>query len=129
MAVSRVRAQVLTQAKQKVPVPVAVRALIDTGASCTCIDPGVFAKLSLSPTGKTSMITPSTGATPQLADQYDVGLFIVGSANEPPLFLPSLPVTASVLQHQGFEALIGRDILAKCLFTYNGDMGTFTLAF
>jgi hypothetical protein len=36
---------------------------------------------------------------------------------------------AELFQPQGFHALIGRDILARCLFTYNGDTGLFTLAY
>lgn len=30
---------------------------------------------------------------------------------------------------QGFHALIGRDLLSGCLFTYNGTTNQFTLAF
>lgn len=129
MAVGQARAQALQQAGKPVPGLVAIRALVDTGASSTCIDPSVLTKLQLTPTGKTHMITPSTGATPHLADQYDVSLAIFGNANEPPLVLPTLAVTATALQHQGIDGLIGRDILTMCLLTYNGSMGQFTLAF
>ena len=29
----------------------------------------------------------------------------------------------------GYDALIGRDVLAKCTFTYNGPANSFTLAY
>jgi hypothetical protein len=75
-------------AKQPIPNPVTIRALVDTGASCTCIDPSVLQSLQLTPTGSTSMHTPSTGAIPAAADQYDVGLAIFAAANQVPLFSP-----------------------------------------
>jgi len=75
------------------------------------------------------MLTPSTGKKPEVADQYDVSLFIYGAVGEAPLYYLTLGVAASDLQHQGFEALVGRDILGRCLFTYNGATGMFTLAF
>jgi hypothetical protein len=42
----------------------------------------------------------------------------------------TIPVVASeLLVSQGFHALIGRDILNQCLFSYNGSMKLFTLAY
>lgn len=76
------------------------------------------------------MHTPSTGAAPAAADQYDVGLAIYAAANQVPLFLTTVPVIAAALVHaQGIQALIGRDILGQCVLHYNGATGTFTLAF
>jgi len=86
--------------------------------------------LSLTPTGKVSLTTPSTGATPHDADQYDVGLILPAATGAPPLILRTIPVVSSyLLVAQGFHALIGRDILDRCLFVYNGDARLFTLAF
>jgi hypothetical protein len=34
-----------------------------------------------------------------------------------------------LFESAGVDALIGRDILAMCILTYNGDTGQFTLAF
>jgi hypothetical protein len=38
-------------------------------------------------------------------------------------------ITARLLQAPGFHALVGRDILDRCLFVYNGSMRLFTLAY
>ena len=116
--------------QQPIPAPVTIRALVDTGASCTCIDPSVLQSLQLTPTGSASVHTPSTGATPAAADQYDVGLAIFAALNQVPLFLATVPVIAAdLLQPQGIHALIGRDILSLCVLHDNGTTGTFTLAF
>ena len=129
VGVSAARQAALQAAGQQVPMPVRIRALVDTGASATCIDPSVPVALGLTPTGNISMTTPSTGTTPHSADVYDVALLIPGPTF-PPLTLPTIPVAAvDLLQAQGFHALIGRDILGACVFHYNGAVGTFTLAF
>lgn len=130
VTVSQPKAAALQAAQQPLPQPVSIRALVDTGASCTCIDPSVLQSLQLTPTGSASMHTPTTGAIPAAADQYDVGLAIFAATNQVPLFLATVPVIAAqLLQAQGIHALIGRDILQQCVLHYNGAIGTFTLAF
>jgi hypothetical protein len=130
VSVSQPRAAALAAAGQPVPRAIPIRALVDTGASCTCVDPSVLTGLSLTPTGKVSLTTPSTGATPHDADQYDIGLIIPAATGTPPLVLQTIPAVSSYLiAAQGFHALIGRDILDRCLFVYNGDVRLFTLAF
>lgn len=129
VGVSAARAQALTAAAQPIPQAQNIRALIDTGASHTCVDPMVFAALGLQPTGSTPMLTPSTGATPVDADTYDVGILIPNGTQQG-LIIPNMPVSASELfQAQGFHALLGRDILERCVLTYNGAMALFTLAY
>ena len=129
VTVSEARRQALELAKQAVPHPVQIRALIDTGASNTCIDPIVLAELGLSPTGSAMCNTASSGDIAHQTDMYDIGL-IVPSPQRPFLARPTLPVMAALLfKQQGFHALIGREILAKCVFHYNGAAKLFTLAY
>jgi hypothetical protein len=131
VGVSAARAHALQLAGQPIPQAIGVQALIDTGADGTCIDRSVLTTLGLTPTGSVKVRTPSTGAVPHEADQYDVGLLVPGATTQtPPLMISNLAVLcAELFQPQGFHALIGRDILARCLFTYNGDTGLFTLAY
>ncbi len=77
------------------------------------------------------MNTPSTGAAPHVANQYDVSIIIPGPGpTYPSLFRHTVPVVeAQLLSAQGFHVLIGRDILRHCLFNYNGTTGMFTLAY
>jgi hypothetical protein len=101
---------------------------VDTGASCTCLDPSVLTALNLTPTGRVNINTPSTGTMPHEADQYDIGMIIPWQGG--PLVLPTIPaVSSELLAVQGFHALIGRDILARCFFAYNGGISAFTLAY
>jgi hypothetical protein len=127
VGVSIPRQRALHAAGLPVPPAVQIRALIDTGASCTCIDPSVPLRLGLAPTGIAPMHTPSTGNQPHMANQYDVSLVLL----HPKLNLThqTVPVAESQLALQGIQGLLGRDILRNCLFIYDGQNGSFTLAF
>jgi hypothetical protein len=129
VAVSEARHAALKAAEQPIPAPVPIRALVDTGASCTCVDPSVLAALNLTPTGQAFLNTASSGQTPHSADVYDIA-FAIPTGDRVPLFLRNVPVVATeLLDAQGFHALVGRDILEHCVLIYNGDIGFFTLAF
>jgi predicted aspartyl protease len=129
IGVSGGRMQALKQAGREVPQLQIVRALIDTGASGSCVDPAVLHDLGLTPTGTIQVITPTTGANPVECNQYDVSVAIP-APNGTPFAMATVAVTEhEFLNAQGFHALIGRDILARCIFHYNGQEATFTLAY
>src|SRR5437588_10701293 len=73
--VSAGRYQALQQAGQVPPPIFNGRGLVDPGASITSIDPSVVKFLGLQPTGLVPMVTPSTGSTPHLCNQYDVSVW------------------------------------------------------
>lgn len=130
IGVSKERAAALSKAGETVPSQRITEGLVDTGASCTCIDPRVMKALKIPPSGKAKMVTPSTGAGVSIVDQYDVSLAIYSRREEPPFKILNLPIIESELQaNQGFDVLIGRDVLARCILHYNGEMGVYTLAF
>ncbi len=128
VGVSAERSEALTKAGKAVPTGQGVDALVDTGASCSSVDPSVLQALDLTPTGNVPIYTPSGKAN---LDQYDVGLLIPGAdATHAPLIFPTIPVVAAELKtEQGFDVLIGRDILSMCMLIYNGTQGFYTLAF
>lgn len=129
LEVSQARAKALAAAGQPVPKMQVMSALVDTGASCTCVDPAIIQALGLTPTGSTLMFTPSTGAQGHLTDQYDASLKIYCTRQQVPLEISVIAVVASDLRVQGIDALIGRDVLKFCLLSYDGQSGFFTLAF
>jgi hypothetical protein len=123
------RYQALKKANLPTPTGQQVRALLDTGASATCIDPSVVAALGIPPHGTCLMNTPTTGAEPQTVNLYDVGLGIAGST-APPLVFETVEVAESnLLQAQGFHMLIGRDILARCTFYYHGPASVISISY
>src|SRR5207253_94591 len=97
------RAHALESVKQVVPPHMPIRGLIDTGASCSAIDPSVVRQLGLTATGTTAIQTPSTGTTAHSCKQYDVSIHLL-HANF--IFqIPALAVIECSLSRQGIQAL------------------------
>ncbi len=98
------------------PYPIAqvpVRGLIDTGASCSCVDVGVVTSLGLDPSGSVTVHTPSTMGIAIQKLTYDASIVFGDGKPHPRTYTLDLIETA--LASQGFELLIGRDILARCV--------------
>lgn len=108
--------------------PIGVRALIDTGASCSNVQRSVLERLGLEPVGEVLVQTASTAGTPKEVAAYAVQLFFAGVSGA--RFDADLRVVAADdLSALGVEMLLGRDVLGQCLLFFNGPEGRFTLAF
>ena len=108
--------------RRQPPAPTEGLALIDTGASYTCIDQSVAAQLQLVPVGH----IPVAGATSSgLQPVYVVTWELLGS-NIPPLTDKS--VVGASLANQGLSMLLGRDFLRIAQFTYDGVASTWSIA-
>lgn len=106
-----------------------VTALLDTGASGTLIDHSIATALGLQVRSQTKMITPSSGPAGIQVPVYDVSVWIL--SDDPPnqVLERSVPVIGTALSHQGFDVLLGRDILSDCTVFYNGQAKSCTLSF
>ena len=82
----------LTRENKPIPQPKAGLALIDTGATHSCVDDDVISQLGVNP--------------------------ILG-----------VNIQAQQVNNQPIIALLGRDVLLRCVFIYNGSLGIYTLAF
>jgi hypothetical protein len=127
IGVSVPRTSALRNANQPVPSPIQIRALIDTGASITCIEAQALQPLGLTPTGTIPIVTPSTGSTPSIRNQLDVSLTLM----HPNLnfTVPAIGIVECGALSPLFQGLLGRDLLSSCLFVYDGIGGHFSLAF
>jgi hypothetical protein len=130
VGVSARRARLLRRAGQPVPAPVPLRGVLDTGADCTCVDPHFLRVLALTQVGNIPVHSASTGGTPVATNQYDVALWVAHPLlrNGRKRLAKSLRVLEFNLITQGRgEALIGKDILLRLRFYYNGRGGRFWL--
>lgn len=115
-------ARQLQQKGEQLPGTVTGWALIDTGASCTCVDEDVAKQLQLPAVDVEIMTSASQEACER--NVYPVSILV------PDLQLPisaSRAIGAS-LKAQDLVLLIGRDVLQACLLVYNGRIGQFTLS-
>jgi hypothetical protein len=127
IGVSRAKAVALAADKQPIPIPVQIRALIDTGCSGTCVEGEVLRSLGLIPINKTQVLTATTGQTPEIVDLYDASLAILHPQLNM-IFAPT-PIMECKPLGRSYRCLLGRDLLAHCILSYNGTATTFTLAF
>jgi predicted aspartyl protease len=104
-----------------VPGPLPVRAMIDTGATCTVIRHGLAQQLGLQPTGSILIHTPSD--TNVRCYSYLVRLlFPMGVMFEK-------TVVEAPMRGQRLDCLVGRDVLASGVLVYLGPDNLFSLSF
>jgi len=114
-------AQQLLQQGKTLPPPVSGLALIDTGASATCIDEDAARSLALPVTNVVQVSSASHASSPQ--NVHPTQIEMIGL----PLAIDANAIAAP-LAAQGLIALIGRDVLRHCTLFYNGPAGAISLA-
>jgi hypothetical protein len=128
--VSAPRALVLRNAGQTLPPPVNLRGLIDTGADVTCIDINHVPFLAQQIPAVALVGAPAGGWTIGL--QYDASLTVLHpqGGRRANLTLSSIPIVDLALApFLGYEAVVGRDVLERCLLIYEGQTSRFTLGY
>jgi len=115
-------AQQLLQQGQVLPTPESGLALIDTGATGTCIDEAAAQRLRLPVVDVATIASVSHTATQQ--NVYPIQIEVIGL----PIQINAARAIAAPLAGQGLLVLIGRDVLQHCTLFYNGITGSFTLS-
>jgi hypothetical protein len=119
--------QNLRAAGLPVPRPPVVTGIIDTGSNCCCISARVAGLLGLGPAGKGS--TQTAGGTVPV-NLYTVSFFVPRPGSTTEFLAVADEWTVSELNPAitGFEAIVGRDLLAQLLLVLNGPRNEFALA-
>jgi len=112
----------LLQQGQTLPSPVSGIALIDTGASTTCVDDSVAQQMQLPVVNVVNIASASHASTKQ--NVYPIQIEVIGL----PISIETPNAIGAALGAQGLIALIGRDVLQHCTLFYNGITGSFTLS-
>jgi predicted aspartyl protease len=116
-------AQQLIQQGKAVPEPISGWALLDTGATSTCIDDTAAQKMTLPVIDRGYMSSASHNATQ--VNIYPTLISFTGT----PIKVNVLRAIGANLAGQDLIALLGRDMLQNFAIFYNGMMGQITLSF
>ncbi|MBE3040203.1 MAG: retroviral-like aspartic protease family protein [Chloroflexi bacterium] len=122
VSVAQQIAQPLLQQGISLPAPISGMALIDTGATTTCIDEEAARQLKLPVVNVATMASASHSATQH--NVYPIQIGISGL----PITINAPGAIGAPLAAQGLLLLIGRDVLQHCTLFYNGLTGEFTLS-
>lgn len=128
IGVTEARREIL--AKNGLPIPGRVRvfAQIDPGSSLSGIDLGVLRQLAVTPTNTIHARTTSPTAGTQEFEQFPVSISL--AAGEIEMLVESVEVLGCVFgTEEPIRAILGRDVLKRCLFIYDGQASMFSLAF
>ncbi len=114
-------AQQILQQGKPLPTPITGFAMIDTGASSTCIDDAIAQQLGLPAIDVVQMTSASHANIEQ--NVYPTKITLMNGIT---LDVPR--AMGATLQPQNIIALIGRDFLQHCTLFYNGITGEITLS-
>jgi hypothetical protein len=123
-------ARQLRTALRPVPPPIDTRALIDSGAECSCIDPSIIRALGLPVGGFVMANVPAHGGL-TFAAQHDASLTILHPSGDARLHLTlgSLLAVELAIGVLGYQVLLGRDVLRSCRFLVDGPGNNFELSY
>ena len=122
VSVEKILADQLVKKGDVLPQPIQGFALIDTGASITCVDEEVAQKLKLPVIDVQAMTSASHASVP--ANIYPVHFQVVPT----PIEINLGRAMGANLKPQGLVALIGRDVMRQWTLFYNGLTGEITIS-
>jgi hypothetical protein len=111
---------------QQVPIPSPVTsvALIDTGASTSCVHAPIMQNMGVNPIGVVTILTPGG---PTLRNLYPANFtFPVTGFSRDFTSIIGADLSGQIINGQQLIALIARDVLSLGVLIYNGSFGSFT---
>ena len=126
VSIPQALAALYTRQQVPLPSPITGPALIDTGATRSCIHVPIMSNLGVNPIG---VVTSGTPAGQVLHSLYPAH-FTFPATNIEIDFTSVVGVDLSgqIINDQQLIALVGRDVLSMGILVYNGTTGTFTFA-
>lgn len=122
VSVGQAIAQQILQSGGTLPPPQSGLALIDTGATSTCVDDAAAQQLKLPAIDVVTVASASHPATQQ--NVYPIQIEFVGL----PITVDAARAIGAPLAAQGLLVLIGRDVLQHMVLVYNGPTGSITVS-
>lgn len=105
--------------------PQRVEAVLDTGNANTWVDRVVLNKLRLPPNEDELPVTTEVGGSVVTVHHAAMSL----TFDDEEYHVPFIDVLSAEMRGLPYQAVIGRDILRKGVFTYDGVRGSYSLTF
>lgn len=122
LTIPRVLSQCLVAGGLAVPPPIKVSAMVDTGADCSLVVPGIMQRLGMHAIDVVPVNTAI--ACDVMCSVYCATIIFPNNR-----WVETDEIVEAQLADQRIQFLIGRDILRECLFIYNGQDEIVTLSF
>jgi hypothetical protein len=126
VSIPQALAELYTKQQIALPSPITGMALIDTGATRSCVHGPIMSQLQVNPIGA---VTSHTAAGPVSHSLYPAHFtFPVAKFELDFASVVGADLSGQVIDKQQLIALIGRDVLSVGIFVYNGPAGTFSFS-
>jgi hypothetical protein len=126
ISIPQALAELYTRENKTIPPPKSGFALIDTGATKSCVHAAIMQALGVNPIG---IVTSGTAAGQATHNLYPAHFtFPAANINIDFSSVVGVNLTGQEVMNKPIIALIGRDVLAMGIFVYNGHVGTFSIA-
>ena len=116
---------------QPIPQALECRALLDSGADITCVDSRLIESMNILHSGFSFANVPSLQEGTTLESLHDLSLAILHPSHDPRDFfvLRNWRVMELPLRSLDYQVLIGRDILVRTQFVFDGINQRFSLRY
>lgn len=126
VAIPQSLADLYTRQQRPPPSPITGNALIDTGATRSCVHAPIMGSLGVNPIG---VVTIGSAAGQAIHSIFPAHFtFPAAGIDLDFASVVGVDLTGQIINGQPLIALIGRDVLSLGILVYNGTLGTFSFA-
>jgi len=126
VSIPQALADLYTRQQIPLPSPITGVALIDTGATRSCVHSPIMSNLGVNPIG---VVTSGTAAGPVPHNLFPAHFtFPAARIDIDFAAVVGVDLAGQIINGQQLISLIGRDVLSMGIFVYNGPMGAFSFA-
>lgn len=128
VGVSEARRHRLQRFNFPVPLPSQVRVLLDPGSAFTLTNSQAFNNLGVGSYFNQPVSSSASGLAVHTLRVYGLSVTLLDAAGQPLRYWPQVDVLGTTCDPASVvQGIFGRDLLAACLFLYDGKGGSFSL--
>jgi hypothetical protein len=129
LGVSEARRRTMQRVNLPVPLRSVLRVVVDPGSAMTLADEvrGI-GPLRVRPRRQQGVVSSASGLTVNLHSMYELSVELLDDGGHPLMYWPRVGVLGTTYDPAAVvQGVFGRDLLADCVFHYDGKGGRFSL--